>query len=263
MPVRASLLALSTLTAGLVSAQWLNYPSHDIPRTADGKPDLTAPAPRKADGKPDLSGIWHRIHPANAPSGADFGNTVTYYMPEGAVVPFQPWAEELFKKRRYQDLGGGRPSERCLPHGILGGMLPDVPFKMLETPGLTILLYEQLTQYRQIFTDGRSHPDNPNPAWFGYSTGNWQGETFVVDSIGFNDLTWLDDSGHPHTQAMRTFERFRRVDFGHMDLEITIDDPKAYTKPWSVMIHLALMPDTELIEDACENEKDAAHWHGK
>lgn len=256
-------LASAALLAALAPAQWIHLPTPGIPRTKDGKPDLTAPAPKLADGKPDLSGIWHRIRPAGAPTGPEFGNTVTYYMSQGATVPFQPWARDLLNKRRYELLGAGRPSEHCLPHGIIGAMLPDTPFKFVQNPGLTLILYEQLNQYRQIFTDGRTHPVDPNPTWWGYSIGRWEGDTFVVDSRGFNDQTWLDDSGHPHTEAMRSIERFRRVDFGHMDLEVTIDDPKAYTKPWSVMIHLALMPDTEMIEDVCDNEKDAPHAVGK
>jgi hypothetical protein len=218
---------------------------------------------KQPGGKPDLSGIWHRIRPAHAPPGPEFGNTVTYYMPEGAKVPFQPWAEELFRRRRYEELAKGRPSELCLPHGILGAMLPDVPFKLVQLPGLTLLLHEQFNHYRQIFTDGRSHPQNPNPTWYGYSIGKWEGNTFVVDSTGFNDQSWLDDSGHPHTDAMRSIERFTRVDFGHMNLEVIIDDPKAYTKPWSVTIPLELMADTEMIEDVCDNEKDAPHAVGK
>jgi hypothetical protein len=241
------------------NAQWLDYPSAGIPRTADGKPDLTAPAPKNADGKPSLNGIWHRVQPPGTPSGANFGNTVTYYMPVGSTVPLQPWAAELLQQRRYGILGAGRPSERCLPHGVLGSMLPNIPFKIVETPGLTLILTEQLTQFRQIFTDGRGFPPDMQPAWYGYSIGRWDGGTFVIDSAGFNDQTWLDDSGHPHTEAMRTQERFRRIDSGHMSLEVIVDDPGAYTKPWSVTIPLELMPDTELIEDVCDNEKDEPH----
>jgi hypothetical protein len=254
---------LFAVFAWFAPAQWIHHPAPGTPRTSDGQPDLTASVPKKSDGKPDLAGIWHRVRPANAPTGPEFGNTVTYYMPAGAKIPFQPWAEELFNKRRYQELAKGRPSELCLPHGILGAMLPDVPFKLVETPGLTILLHEQFNHYRQIFTDGRDYPKDPNPAWYGYSLGKWEGDTFVVTTTGFNDRTWLDDSGHPHSEAMRSIERFRRIDFGHMNLEVTIDDPKTYTKPWSVLIPLALMPDTEMIEDVCENEKDAAHAVGK
>lgn len=252
-------LVLGLSFAVCACAQWINYPTPGIPRTADGKPDLKAPAPKLADGRADLSGIWVRMPPPNYPGGANFGNTVTYYMPAGAEVPLQPWAAELLRRRRYEDLGGGRPSERCLPHGIIGAMLPNTPFKIAHTPGVTFLLYEQLNQYRQIFTDGRAFPKDPNPAWWGYSIGHWAGDTFVVESQGFNDQTWLDDSGYPHTEAMRSTEKFRRTDFGHMDLEVTIDDPKAYTKPWSVEIPLVLMADTEMIEDVCDNEKDARH----
>ena len=261
--MKPRLTICAILASGLACGQWMKHPSAGIPRTPDGKPNLTAPAPRNAAGKPSIEGIWHRIKPKNAPSGPEFGNTVNYYMPEGAKVPFQPWAEAQFNKRRYEDLGGFRPSERCLPHGILGGMLPDVPFKLVETPGLTLLLYEQLNDFRQIFTDGRKHTPDPNPTWYGYSIGRWEGDVFVVETTGFNDLTWLDDSGTGHSEAMRTFERFRRKDFGHMDLEVVIDDPKAFTKPWSVTIPLEIMADTELIEDVCDNEKDAPHAVGK
>jgi len=264
MTIKIDFLTIFFAFNCIISGQWLNYPSAGIPRKADGTPDLSAPVPKKPNGQPDLGGIWHRVRAPNAPTGAEFGNTVNYYLiPEGATLPLQPWAAELLRKRRYGDLGGGRPSERCLPHGILGGMLPNVPFKIVEMPGNTILLFEQLTQFRQIFTDGRPFPEQMQPAWYGYSIGHWEGDTFVVESRGFNDLTWLDDSGTPNTEAMHATERFRRIDFGHMDLEITIDDPKAYTAPWKVLIHLELMPDTELIEDVCDNEKDAQHYKAR
>jgi hypothetical protein len=261
LPAAGCLPAL-LLTALTASAQWIHQPTAGIPRTPDGSPNLTAPAPKAPDGKPDISGLWVRIRPPGAPGGPEFGNTVTYYMAPGSKVPFQPWAEALFNKRRYQDLGANRPSEHCLPHGIIGAMLPNTPFKLIQSPGETVLLYEEFTHYRQIFTDGRAQPKDPNPTWYGYSTGKWDGDTFVVESAGFNDKTWLDDSGHPHTEAMRSLERFHRIDFGHMDLQVTIDDPKAYTQPWSVMIHLELMPDTEMIEDVCDNERDAVHQVG-
>lgn len=258
---RPALIAM--MLAATVSAQWLNYPSANIPRTAAGKPDFNAPVPRKPDGHPDLRGIWHRVPPPGTPSGANFGNTVTYYMPKDATVPLQPWAAALLEQRRYKDLGGGRPSERCLPHGIIGSMLPNIPFKVEETPGLTLILIEQLTQFRQVFTDDRGFPADMQPAWYGYSIGRWDGDVFVVDSAGFTDKTWLDDSGYPNTEAMHAQERFRRIDFGHMVLEVTVDDPKAYTRPWTVTIPLELMPDTELIEDVCDNEKDAVHQPAK
>ena len=237
----------------IASAQWLHQRTPGIPRTPDGKPDLNAPAP-----KSDVSGIWVRVPPPGNPGGPNFGNTVTYYT-AGAEVPLLPWAAELLRKRRYDDLGGGRPSERCLPHGIIGSMLPNTPFKLAHMPGVTFLLYEQLNQYRQIFTDGRKHPVDPNPAWWGYSIGHWDGDAFVVETEGFNDKTWLDDSGYPHTEAMKSTEKFHRTSFGRMELDVTIDDPKAYSKPWSVHIPLALMADTEMIEDVCDNEQDARH----
>jgi hypothetical protein len=240
------------LIAAPLFAQWLNYPTPGLPRTADAKPDLTAPAK-------GLAGIWHRVPPSGTPTGANFGNTVTYYMPAGASVPLQPWAAALLQKRRYEDLGAGRPSERCLPHGVLGSVLPNIPFKIVETPGLTLILTEQLTQFRQVFTDGRALPADMQPAWFGYSIGRWEGDTFVIDSAGFTGKTWLDDSGHPNTERMHTQERLRRIDVGHMTLQVIVDDPGAYTSPWSVTIPLELMPDTELIEDVCDNEKDAPH----
>ena len=155
-------------------------------------------------------------------------------------------------------MGAGRPSERCLPHGIPDAMLPATPFKIAHTPGLKLILYEQESRFRQVFTDGRPLPVDPNPAWLGYSVGRWDGDTFAVETSGFNDRTWLDDSGHPHTDALRTTERFHRRDFGHLDLALTIDDAKAYTRPWSITIPFAILPDTELIENICENEKDAA-----
>jgi hypothetical protein len=126
-----------------------------------------------------------------------------------------------------------------------------------------VVLYEEFNHFRQIFTDGRSFPKDPNPAWFGYSLGKWDSDAFVVDSIGFNEVSWLDDAGHPHTDQLHTTERFRRRDFGHLDVQVTIDDPKAYTKPWTVSIPLVLMADLEMIEDVCDNEKDAQHAVGK
>jgi hypothetical protein len=155
-------------------------------------------------------------------------------------------------------LGSGRPSERCLPHGIPDAMLPGTPFKIIETPGVTLILYEQLSRFRQVFTDGRTFPVDPQPAWLGYSIGRWEGDRFVIETTGFNDKTWLDDSGHPHSDALKTTETFRRIDFGHMEMRVTIGDPKIYTEPFTATITFELLPDTELIEDACDNEKDAA-----
>ncbi len=252
-----AMLVLSTVVS---AAQWISLPLPGTPRTADGKPNLAAPAPKLASGTPDLSGIWSIVRPAGAPSGTGLTG-LEYFVPAGFTFPFRPDAKGLFERRRYELLGTGRPSDHCLPHSIPDAMLPAAaPFKIVVTPAVTLILYEEFVHFRQIFTDGRAQPVDPNPAWFGYSVGRWEGDAFVADTRGFNDKSWLDDSGHPHSDALHTIERFRRRDFGHLDIDVTIDDPKSYTAAWSVPLHFRLMPDTELIEDVCENEKDTAHF---
>jgi hypothetical protein len=249
------LVAAACAAAAPAMAQWLSIRLPATPRNADGTPDLAARAPRAADGTPDLSGIWMSVR-TPIPEELRGSTGLEFFAPKDFVFPMQPWARELYDMRHGR-MGAGRPSERCLPHGIPDAMLPATPFKIAHTPGLTLILYEQESRYRQVFTDGRTHPVDPNPTWLGYSIGRWNGDTFIVETSGFNDRTWLDDSGHPHTDALRTTERFRRRDFGHMTMEITIDDAKAYTRPWSITIPFELLPDTELIENICENEKDA------
>jgi hypothetical protein len=247
----AGACALLFATFVPVSAQWLNYPTPGIPRTADGKPNLTAPAPKTPDGKPDLSGVWLRN-----------GNYLQNLAKDGVEVPFQPWAEALYKQRM-ENLSKGTPGERCLPRGVPAEMTTPNPFKLVQIPGLVLLVFEQFSYFRQILTDGRGHPTDRMPTWFGYSVGKWVGDSLVADTVGFNDQTWLDYDGHPHSDALHTIERFRRLDFGHMEFQITIDDPKAYTKPWTVTIPFDLLPDTELIESICENERDVPHMVGK
>jgi hypothetical protein len=239
-------------------AQWLNYPTPGIPRTKDGKPNLTAPAPRTRDGKPDLSGIWKIAYPKKALerfAREVVGPNLIDFMPDDVAIPLLPEAAALYKQRS-ETFGAGRPSEHCLPHGIPDAMSVD-NFKLVQNPGLTLILYEEFNHYRQIFTDGRPFPKNLNPAWFGSSIGTWEGDALVVETQGFNDQSWLDDYGHPHTEALHTTERFQRRDLGHLDVQVTIDDPKVYAKPWSFTFNFALLPDTDLIEDICENEKDA------
>jgi len=264
---------LATIPAS-VSAQWLHHRDPKIPRTKDGQPNLTAPAPRAADGKPDLSGVWAAqpsddtkvlLGPdANSnPLGADLQFISKYALnlfwdtkPED--VPMRPAAAAIFKQRSE---GEGRdiPTSHCLPGGIPFSSLI-APFKMIQTPGLIVMLFEDNNPHRQIYTDGRAHPSDPDPMWVGYSVGKWEGDTLVVDTIGFNDRTWLDGFGHPHSDAMRVTERFHRLDFGHMDTQITIDDPKMYTRPFSVKVVHRLLPDTDVIEAICaENEKDRVH----
>ncbi len=254
-------VVISTISA---SAQWVNYPTPGIPRTADGKPNLAAPAPKAADGKPDLSGLWQRQASPNerVPVLAVGPNLEDFMRPGEKIPPLLPAAQAIYEKR-LANLSADRPSARCLPHGIPDQMLIRVPMKIVQNPGLTLILYEEFTRFRQVFTDGRAHPPAISPAWLGYSTGKWEGDWFVVDTRGFNDRSWIDDSGRPHTEALHTIERFRRRDFGHLDVEITIDDPQAYTKPWSFPLQFEFLADTELIEDVCDNEKDAAHTGGK
>jgi hypothetical protein len=235
------------------SAQWLHYPTPGIPRTPDGKANLSAPTPR-ADGKPDLSGIWMRS------SGKYLANLAAGLKPED--VQFQPWAAKLFDERA-ENLAKDRPTARCIPHGVPDQMAVGYPFKIIQTPGLVMILYEEMTHFRQIFTDGRQLPKDPNPTLLGYSVGHWEGDALVIDTAGFNEVSWLDDPGHPHTDALHITERFERKDFGHMAIQITIDDQKAYRKPWSVTETFDFLPDTELLENVCENEKDVRHLVGK
>jgi hypothetical protein len=245
--------ALLAVLCAPLGAQWLKQPTAGIPRTPDGKPHLSAPVPKAPNGKPDLTGLW-RIN-----VGA-FGGNAAAELKSGEVLP---WAEALYKQR-LENLGTDHMGVQCLPFGPgyvnAGGLA-----KFVQTPGLLVILYEDLS-YRQIFLDGRDLPKDPNPSWMGYSVGRWDGDTLVVESFGFNDRTWIDFGGHPHTEELRITERFHRKDFGHMDLEITWNDPKAYTRPWSVKATAEFAADTDLLEYVCkENEKDlsAGHLVGK
>jgi hypothetical protein len=235
------------------AAQWPHRPSAGIPRTKDGKPDLSAPAPKLADGKPDLGGIW--LVP-----GLKYLINIAADLKE---VPFQPWAAAEYQ-RRMETKGKDDPNNFCLPSGIPEKDAVTSPWKIVQIPGLILILYESRTIYRQIFMDGRPLPTDPNPTWQGYSVGHWDGDTLVVETAGSNGKAWLDTNGHPVTDALKVTERYHRKDFGHMDLEITIDDPKAYTKPWTVTENPVLQADDELIEYICEeNNKDVGHFVGK
>ena len=235
-----------------VSAQWIHYPTSGIPRTADGKPNMSAPAPKTSDGKPDLSGLWV---PAD-------GKYLPNLAVDGAEVPFQPWAAALYKERQ-ENHGKGRPSERCLTHGVTDFDALATPRKIIQTPGLIAILFESYNHWRQIFLDGRPLQKTVQPVYMGYSVGKWDSDTLVVDTIGFNDQGWLDDGGHPLTEALHVTERLRRRNFGHIDLQITIDDPGAYTKPWTVNLSgFNFFADEELMESICE-DRDAPHMVGK
>jgi len=254
MKVRWIVITAMLMTSVTVSAQWLKYPTPGAPRTADGKVDLAAPVPKTADGKPDLSGLW-------LIQGGYIGD-ITRDL-KGGEVSFQPWAAELYAKRR-ETLSKDDPTGRCMVGGVPRSIAVPYPFKILNTSGMVVILFEAVHSYRQIFTDGRSLPKDPNPQWLGYSVGHWQDDTFVVESAGFNDNVWLDNNGHPATENLRVTERFRRKDFGHMTVEITVDDPKTYTKPWTVNLPLLFQADSDLLEYMCnENNKDIEHLVGK
>src|SRR5215471_10793262 len=236
-------------------AQWLHYSTPGIPRLPDGKPDLAAPAPRAAGGHPDLSGIWQR-----ARGGREFAD-LGALLPGG--LPYRSWAAELVKKRT-ADLGKDDPVAWCKPSGALRLLTYPLYRKIIQTPVVIVLLSERDVTYRQIFTDGRPLPKDPSPSWNGYSIGKWQEDTLVVESVGFRDGTWLDRRGSPMTEAAKMTEKFRRTNFGNLEIEVTVDDPKAYTRPWTIKLHQLLMPDTELLDYYCnDNEKDSAHAVGK
>src|SRR5579863_381372 len=237
-------VAMTVLLAGVAPAQWLNYPTPGVPRTPDGKLNLSAPAPKTGDGKPDLSGTWQT-------RGGYTGNLAKDLKP--GDVSFQPSAEALYK-HRLETQGKDDPQARCVLSGVPREHVVPYPFKILNTNGMIVILYEALHSYRQIFLDRRPLPKDPNPSWMGYSIGHWDGDTLVVETAGFNDRGWLDIEGHPHTEALHITERFRRRTFGHMDLEMTIDDPKTFTRPFSFHIDKTLVPDTDLLESVCEND---------
>jgi hypothetical protein len=277
--VFAAAAVLASAPAGLF-AQWPSYPTAGVPRTAEGKPDLSGPVPRTPDGKPDLSGVWQYVRQAAPPApaavaAASAANDITPVsvrtsqfwnlgaaFPDG--LPFQPWAAELHKQRVASN-SKDNPDAHCLPLGLMQLHTHSQPRKMIQTPGAIVILYEANGGVRQIFTDGRALPGaDAEPWWFGYSTGKWEGDTLAVETAGLRDLGWLDVEGSPFTESGKIIERFRRVDYGHLEIEVTIDDPKAYTKPWTVTVHQRIMLDTDLIEFVCqENERDAPHLSGK
>jgi hypothetical protein len=237
-----------------LTAQWLNYKTPGIPRTADGKPNLSAPVPRTTDGKPDLSGIWRA--PANSPYNRNIA---------GDLKPneIQPWAQQVYQQHVF-NLGADSPRAHCLPDPPPFYHLAGLS-RIVQTPAMTIIINEGVSNSgttRTIHTDGRGLPEDPNPTWFGYSVGRWEGDTLVVTTAGFNDRTWLDFNGHPHSEALRTTERFHRRDFGHMDFEMTLEDPQAFTKPITFKADKTLVADSDILETICEYEQFAHHLSG-
>ena len=269
-------LAVSVILSGPLLAQWIGYPTPGIPRTRGGKANLSAPTPRGRDGKPDLSGLW-LTEPAPVELQGDTNPEVTalgeeplslYFL--NILTDFKPGDEPVRPEvaaalhERQADFTRNSPIAHCLPEGMPLVEIAPAPYKILQHTGLTVMLYERDTTYRQIYTDGRKLPADPSPTWLGYSVGHWEGDTFVVESRGFNARGWLDARGHSHSEALHLTERFHRINFGTMQLELIIDDPQTYTRPFSVRIKQHLMPDSDLLESFCaENEKDAAHGVAK
>ena len=268
--------------AAAVSAQWLSYPASGIPRLKDGKPNLSAPMPRDANGKPDLSGVWSTDPTPFDEMERRFPDVKTFAVPrddprrftkyflsvfadvQPKDVPFKPAAAELFRKRLEEGPSKEVPTSHCYPAGIPMGDLVPLPSRFIQVPGLLAILYEGINPHRMIYTDGRKLPADPQPTWMGYSVGRWDGDVLVVESSGFNDRGWLDGIGNPRSEALRLTERLRRRDFGHLEVDVTFDDPQSYTRPFSIRYTRTLAPDSDVIESVCnENEKDRAHIPGR
>jgi hypothetical protein len=277
MKTLSKVLAAILFLCSPLSAQWAAYPTPGVPKLPDGKPDLNAGAPRAADGKPDLSGIWSNVRPPAGQRGQDANAApppppptpgalpVATFRDAGANIkeglPLQPWAADLVKKRM-ADNSKDNPDAHCLPMGNMQFHTHGQPRKIVQTPGVIYIIYEANSGLRQIFTDGRALPSkDADPWWYGYSVGKWEGDTLVVETTGFRDDGWLDINGNPLTSAGRTIERFRRPTYGTLEIDVTIDDAKAYTKPWTVRVNQRVMLDTELIEFICE-DRDATHYVG-
>jgi len=288
---RALITSLVVLGAPFASAplaaQWFKYPSADVPHKADGKVDMTAPTPRLADGKPDFSGIWTTAEP-NRRSGAlsspkeraatsNVKNPIDELTPgdPSAItgsrqmanigvdlpggLPYQPWLAPIVKQRT-DNLAKEDPHIRCLPDSFIRAYGMPHLLKFVHTPGLLVVLNEVNAGYRQVFTDGRPLPQDPTPSWQGYSSAKWSGDTLVIDTIGLRDDTWIDWNGSVVTESAKVREQMRRPDFGHLEVQITVDDPKAYTKPWTVTLKQRIVVDTELVDEIClENEQSLQH----
>jgi len=245
----AAALAVALFTPAV--AQWIDFRTPGIPRLPDGKPNLSAPAPKALDGKPDLSGNWQ----AGRAGQYGYDYNVAQNLPAGSVTA---WAESV-REKRVQDFRKDSPLAQCRPVSI-----PFLNFRglsrIVQSPGVIVILYESPNSpHRIIFTDGRELPKEMNPTWLGYSVGHWEQDTLVVNTAGFNDKGWLDVGGLPQTESLRLTERYRRRDFGHLELEVTFDDPKTFARPFTLRMDKMLTPDTEIIEDVCENERDSGH----
>ncbi len=275
LPAAGLILFLTAISTPL-PAQWPAFPTPGIPLTPDGEPDLNGPVPRTADGKPDLSGIWQRINGERGPVGGQLGRGPKVSPPPGSPpmahffdigvqmeVPYTPWADAL-TEQRMADNAQDNPDAYCLPIGHMLYHLHPQPRKLIQTPDVIVILYEANSGVRQIFTDGRSLPDNdPLPWWFGYSVGRWEGDTLVVETTGFRDDVWIDYNGSPLTSSGKITERFRRVNYGSLEIDITIEDPMAYTEPFTVRVNQRVMLDTNLIEFVCLENEVSSQFFGE
>lgn len=251
--MKSSRIAFATglLWPVFACGQWINYPTPGVPRLPDGKTNLQAPAPRTADGRPDLSGIWR---------GGRAGEYGYDYDVAQKLSPGDLLAPAIaLRQQRVQDFRKESPLAHCFPVSI-----PFLDFRglsrIVQTPALMVMLYESPNSpHRTIFTDGRPLPKDPDPAWLGYSIGHWEQDTLVINTAGFNDRGWLDVGGTPQTESLKLTERYRRRDFGHLEMEVTFDDPKTFRKPFSLQMEKILEPDTVILEDVCENERDRSH----
>jgi hypothetical protein len=259
MLIRTSFLILS---ATLASAQWLGYPTPGVPHTPDGKPNLAAPTPKTNDGKPDFSGMWGWETRANCGANCNDFQISREFMniaaSLGNKLPYGPGVEDLVKKRSATQ--NADPNVHCMPRDAPRIWTDDYYKRIFMMPDRMLILTERNMQYRQIFVDGRPLPKDPNPTWNGYSSGRWDGDTLVIETIGFKDDLWLDAAGNPLTSTAKMTERIRRPNYGKLEVEITIDDPASYTAPWTVKLNQPLVFDSELLDYYClENEKDYLH----
>ncbi len=244
-------VVLAAATVAVLHAQWIRYPTPGIPRLADGKPNLSAPTPRTVDGTPDLSGLW----------GLDANRGFFDIAAGGVTVPIRPNGLALLRERQANH-AKDHPHARCLPLGM--PLMVSASMKIIQTPSVMTILYEEESTFRQIFLDGRRLPDDPQPTWKGYSIGHWDRDALVIETAGLNAKAWLDQAGHPQSEALRLTERYTRRDLGHLTIHITIDDPTYYSAPFILSQEHPLMVDDELLENIClENEKDADHLSGK
>jgi len=262
--ITSGTIAVAAALSPSLAAQWQPYPTYPTPKTPSGQPDLAAPAPRTPDGKPDFTGVWR-----GAPTGqrgapppqAEAGSSPLATFRDIAStfkdgLPLTPYGRDLLKQRMARN-SKDNPEAACLPMGIMQFYTQGFPRKFIQTPKLLVILYEASSGVRQIFIDGRRLPpnDEPQPWFYGYSTAHWDGDTLVVETNNLRDDGWLDIVGTPLTDAAKLTERMRRPNFGRMEIDITVDDPKAYTKPWTVRHVQQIMPDSELIEFICEENQ--------